>query len=123
MRAEGLRFGVYFSGGIDWSFNPEPQLTMADFITSMPGGAFPAHAEAQVRELIERRVCPGSGAEAMRTPAMRRMIDDNIRGRIARDPAALACPPESLRRLAGGQRFSDLWCAAMGVGNRSPTQA
>ena len=24
VRAAGLRFGVYYSGGIDWTFNPEP---------------------------------------------------------------------------------------------------
>lgn len=54
VRAEGMRFGVYYSGGIDWSFNPEPLLTMADFMGSTPGGAYPAYAEAQVRELIDR---------------------------------------------------------------------
>ncbi len=54
VRAEGLRFGVYYSGGIDWSFNPEPLRTLADFIGSTPGGAYPAYAEAQVRELIAR---------------------------------------------------------------------
>jgi alpha-L-fucosidase len=54
VRAEGLRFGVYYSGGIDWSFNPEPLRTLADFLGSTPGGAYPAYAEAQVRELIAR---------------------------------------------------------------------
>jgi alpha-L-fucosidase len=54
VRTAGLRFGVYYSGGIDWSFNPEPLLTMADFMGSTPGGAYPAYAEAQVRELIAR---------------------------------------------------------------------
>ncbi len=54
VRAEGLRFGVYYSGGIDWSFNPEPLSTLADFMGSVPGGAYPAYAEAQVRELVAR---------------------------------------------------------------------
>jgi alpha-L-fucosidase len=54
VRAEGLRFGLYYSGGIDWSFNPEPLRTLGDFIGSTPGGAYPAYAEAQVRELIAR---------------------------------------------------------------------
>jgi alpha-L-fucosidase len=54
VRAAGLRFGVYYSGGIDWTFNREPLLTLADFTGSMPGGAYPAYAEAQVRELIAR---------------------------------------------------------------------
>jgi hypothetical protein len=118
VRAEELRFGVYYSGGIDWSVNPEPLLTMADFIVTMPGGAYPAYAGAQARELIERWVRPGPGAEAMRTPAVRRMIDDNIRVRIVLDPATLACPPECLRRLAGAQRLSELWRAAKGVSGR-----
>ncbi len=54
VRAAGLRFGVYYSGGIDWSFNPEPLRTMADFMGSTPDGPYPDYAEAQVRELIER---------------------------------------------------------------------
>jgi alpha-L-fucosidase len=54
VRAEGLRFGVYYSGGIDWTFNPTPARTLIQFIGSMPGGEYPRYAEAQVRELIER---------------------------------------------------------------------
>lgn len=54
VRARGLRFGIYYSGGIDWSFNPKPVRTLAEFIGSMPTGRYPAYAEAQVRELIRR---------------------------------------------------------------------
>lgn len=54
VRAQGMRFGVYYSGGIDWTFNREPLRTFADFIGSMPGGDYPAYATAQTRELIER---------------------------------------------------------------------
>ncbi len=54
VRAEGLRFGVYYSGGIDWSWNPQPVRTLGEFIGSAPGGDYPRYAEAQVRELIER---------------------------------------------------------------------
>ncbi|MCE9651198.1 MAG: alpha-L-fucosidase [Parvibaculum sp.] len=54
VRAQGMRFGVYYSGGIDWTFNREPLRTFADFIGSMPGGDYPAYADAQTRELIER---------------------------------------------------------------------
>jgi alpha-L-fucosidase len=54
VRATGMRFGVYYSGGIDWSFNREPLRTLADFMGSTPAGRYPAYAEAQVRELIER---------------------------------------------------------------------
>lgn len=54
VRAVGLRFGVYYSGGIDWTFNRRPIRTLGDFITSAPGGDYPAYAMAQVRELIDR---------------------------------------------------------------------
>jgi alpha-L-fucosidase len=54
VRAAGLRFGVYYSGGIDWTFNRRPMRTLGDFLASTPGGDYPAYAMAQVRELIER---------------------------------------------------------------------
>jgi alpha-L-fucosidase len=54
VRARGMKFGVYYSGGIDWTFNREPLRTMADFMGSTPGGDYPAYAEAQTRELIAR---------------------------------------------------------------------
>ncbi len=54
VRARGMRFGVYYSGGIDWSFNREPLKTLGDFVGSVPGGTYPAYADAQTRELIDR---------------------------------------------------------------------
>ncbi len=39
VRAEGLRFGVYYSGGIDWSFNRRPVRTLVEFIGSVPTGS------------------------------------------------------------------------------------
>jgi alpha-L-fucosidase len=53
VRAQGMRFGVYYSGGIDWSFNPTPVRNMVEFMASVPRGPYPAYAEAQVRELID----------------------------------------------------------------------
>ena len=54
VRRAGLKFGVYYSGGIDWSFNKKPVSTLGDFVGSVPGGNYGAYATAQVRELIER---------------------------------------------------------------------
>lgn len=54
VRRKGLRFGVYYSGGIDWSFKPEPVKTLGDFFGSLPDKEYPAYALAQVRELIAR---------------------------------------------------------------------
>jgi alpha-L-fucosidase len=54
VRAEGLRFGVYYSGGLDWTFEPRPVEGLLDLFLRMPGGEYPAYADAQVRELVER---------------------------------------------------------------------
>ena len=53
-RGVGLRFGVYYCGGLDWSFEPRPMGSMAAAIASIPRGDYPAYAEAQLRELITR---------------------------------------------------------------------
>jgi alpha-L-fucosidase len=54
VRARGLRFGVYYSGGLDWTFDDRPIGTFADLLRAQPRGDYPAYAEAQVRELIDR---------------------------------------------------------------------
>ncbi len=54
VRGQGLRFGVYYSGGFDWTFNDHPLGTFSDLVLAQPGGDYPAYAEAQVRELIDR---------------------------------------------------------------------
>lgn len=54
VRARGMRFGVYYSGGIDWSVRPRPARNLGEFMASVPRGAYPDYAEAQVRELVER---------------------------------------------------------------------
>jgi alpha-L-fucosidase len=53
VRARRMRFGVYYSGGIDWSFETRPVRTFTEFIASMPRGDYPDYAEAQVRELVD----------------------------------------------------------------------
>jgi alpha-L-fucosidase len=53
-RSEGLRFGTYYSGGLDWTFEGRPMHGVVDLLAAMPGGAYPAYAAAQVRELIDR---------------------------------------------------------------------
>lgn len=54
VRAKGMRFGVYYSGGVDWTFRRRISRTLGDYTYSCPGGAYPAYAVAQVRELIDR---------------------------------------------------------------------
>jgi alpha-L-fucosidase len=50
----GMRFGIYYSGGLDSTFNNRPIGSVADSIDAVPRGDYPAYAEAQVRELIAR---------------------------------------------------------------------
>ncbi len=54
VRAEGMRFGIYYSGGLDWTFDDRPIEGLIDLFAKMPGGEYPAYAAAQVRELVAR---------------------------------------------------------------------
>ena len=54
VRAQGLKFGVYYSGGLDWTFCDSPMGSMGGVIAAIPRGDYPAYARAQVLELIER---------------------------------------------------------------------
>jgi alpha-L-fucosidase len=59
VRREGLRFGVYYSGGIDWSFKPvlwDGTGTWAEFHRVMvpEGEQYAAYARGHLRELITR---------------------------------------------------------------------
>jgi alpha-L-fucosidase len=54
VRAAGLRFGLYYSGGMDWTFNQRPVGSMGDVLASIPRDDYVAYADAHVRELIDR---------------------------------------------------------------------
>jgi alpha-L-fucosidase len=56
VRAEGLRFGVYYSGGLDWSISDlPPLLTGGEVSTVRPkDAAYNAYALLHVRDLIAR---------------------------------------------------------------------
>ena len=54
VRAHGMRFGLYYSGGLDWRFDDRPMGTLADMLAAIPRGDYPAYAQAHVRELIAR---------------------------------------------------------------------
>lgn len=54
VRGAGMRFGIYYSGGLDWTFDDRPLGTFGDVIAACPSGPYPDYAEAQVRELISR---------------------------------------------------------------------
>jgi len=55
VRRRGLRFGLYYSGGLDWTFREGPIQTIGDMFACVPQEAdYKAYAAAQVRELIGR---------------------------------------------------------------------
>lgn len=54
-RARCMRLGVYYSGGIDWTFKAPPIASLLDFISTSPEGpAYARYVEDHYRELIER---------------------------------------------------------------------
>jgi alpha-L-fucosidase len=55
VRAEGLRFGTYYSGGLDWTFNPDRIDNIAAMFASMPhDDAYDRYCRDHYLELIER---------------------------------------------------------------------
>jgi alpha-L-fucosidase len=54
VRKQGLRMGLYYSGGYDWTFVPGPIRVAADYEKVQPQSeAYGKYADAHVRELIE----------------------------------------------------------------------
>jgi alpha-L-fucosidase len=55
VRARGMRFGVYYSGGLDWTFHHTPISNMGEMLACVPPNQdYRNYAAAQVRELITR---------------------------------------------------------------------
>jgi len=54
VRAEGLKMGLYYSGGLDWGFTPDPVVSREDVTGSAPQtDEYGQFADAHWRELIE----------------------------------------------------------------------
>ncbi|MGN6188190.1 MAG: alpha-L-fucosidase [Conexibacter sp.] len=55
VRAKGLRFGTYYCGGMDWTFNDGPIADTASLIAAIPtSDEYRAYCDAHWRELIDR---------------------------------------------------------------------
>ena len=55
VRKEGLKMGLYYSGGLDWTFVPGPITSLQTFNSTMPQSeAYGKYVDAQYRELIDR---------------------------------------------------------------------
>jgi alpha-L-fucosidase len=126
-RARCMRIGVYYSGGIDWSFAPPPIETALDFIDpAPPGETYARYAEAQYRELIARYrpsilwndiTWPAAGdAAALFADYYAAVPDGVINDRWGFDPAT---PPPDFRTVEYDVRTeisTDKWEAVRGIG-------
>lgn len=55
VRKLGMRFGIYYSAGLDWTFDEEPILGGADVFSHVPDDPrYGAYVVAHYRELVER---------------------------------------------------------------------
>ena len=55
VRARGMRFGLYYSGGLDWTARAEPIANLGDMFACVPTERqYADYAAAQLRELIDR---------------------------------------------------------------------
>lgn len=55
VRARGMRMGLYYSGGLDWTFESRPVATMADVRgTVVQSQEYADYADAHWRELMDR---------------------------------------------------------------------
>jgi alpha-L-fucosidase len=55
VRAKGMKMGLYYSGGLDWTFNDHVIADVDDLLAAVPQQPeYAAYAEAHWRELIER---------------------------------------------------------------------
>jgi alpha-L-fucosidase len=55
VRAQGLHFGLYYSGGLDWTFGGSPIRSLADLRSATPRSkTYASYVDAHWRELIER---------------------------------------------------------------------
>jgi alpha-L-fucosidase len=54
VRGAGMRFGCYYSGGFDWTWNDRPIGSFGDVPLAVPRGDYSAYAAAHVRELVAR---------------------------------------------------------------------
>ena len=55
VRARGLRYGLYYSGGLDWTFEPGPIRDLPSLVKCIPQSPeYRAYVDAHWRELITR---------------------------------------------------------------------
>ena len=149
VRARGLRFGVYYSGGLDWTFRNTPISNIGDMFACVPTEQdYRAYALAQAKELIDRYkpsvfwndICwpDVEGVSTLHNYYYAAVPDGVTNDRwlaateffnSLRDPASRASFNAMLKaRTAGGQQeetpapFGDFRCVEFGLGAIPKTQ-
>ncbi len=55
VRSQGMRFGLYYSGGLDWTFNDRPIQDLLDLLLAIPQDTeYAQYVDSHWRELIAR---------------------------------------------------------------------
>lgn len=55
VRARGMRYGLYYCGGMDWSFETRPVVDLASVYSRVPASpTYRSYVESHLRELVER---------------------------------------------------------------------
>ncbi|HET6874436.1 MAG TPA: alpha-L-fucosidase, partial [Acidimicrobiales bacterium] len=101
VRARGLRFGVYYSGGLDWSFVSRPIVDLASVYSTVPTSpVYRTYAEAHLRELVARyrpsvlwndiSLPPGFPRDELLVHYLESVPDGVVNDRMRTVPAAIA---------------------------------
>ena len=100
VRARGLRFGLYYCGGMDWSFQSRPVVDLASVYSTVPASAtYRAYVESHLRELVDRyrpsvlwndiALPPGFPRDRVLVDYLDRVPDGVINDRLRVVPAAV----------------------------------
>lgn len=127
VRARCLRMGLYYSGGIDWSFKAPPLATLLDLAQSAPpGDEYARYLEAHYRELIERYrpsllwndiTAPAAAdLDSLFADYLAAVPDGLINDRWGRDVTALPRHFRSVEYDVRDAISTDKWEAVRGIG-------
>ncbi|MYS85366.1 alpha-L-fucosidase [Embleya scabrispora] len=123
VRVRGMRFGIYYSGGIDWTFANLPILRADDVARAVPHSPeYAAYADAHWRELVERYepavlwndigYPPAAEPEKLFADYRRAVPDGVVNERFYAGTPDFVTPEYATRATSGGTK----WETVRGVG-------
>ncbi len=124
VRGRGMRFGLYYSGGLDWTFNQRPIGSFGDLPAAQPRGEYIGYAEAHLRELI-RRYRPSALWNDISWPGTVRRLAHVLKGYYEAVPDGVVndrfmpwSPLWELAKSSPGRRMLDVYSSrSAAVGN------